>query len=67
MTRLLLIAALLLPLPNATVPGISSLRKESGWISTCGGIGCYEYRFDCATYTSRDPQGDLNRYYCYQN
>ena len=52
---------------NATVPGIRSLRKESGWISTCDGVGCHDQRFDCATYTARDPQGDLNRYDCYQN
>lgn len=39
--------------------------KESGWISTCAGIGCTGQRAICATYTHSNSEGAKVTEYCY--
>ncbi len=41
--------------------------KESGWISTCAGIGCTGWRAICATYSYTGSQGETVTVYCYRD
>jgi hypothetical protein len=68
MLRLLLFTVLL-SIASPVVRPILVVRpmmKESGWISTCDGIGCHGMRTLCATYPTRSPDGTVT-HYCYQN
>jgi len=58
-----LFVTLLLSLAN---PVVRPMAKESGWISTCDGIGCHGMRTLCATYPTRGAEGTVT-HYCYQN
>lgn len=39
--------------------------QESGWISTCAGIGCTGRRAICATYSYTSSNGGQVKNYCY--
>ncbi len=41
--------------------------KESGWISTCAGIGCTGYRSACSVYRVTSPDGAKLTNYCYMD
>jgi hypothetical protein len=43
-------------------PALRAQWKESGWISTCSGIGCQGWSFECATY----QYPGTPRFYCYR-
>jgi len=63
---LVLTALLVLPLSTSLGPGVTSFQKESGWISTCDGIGCHGRAVECATYSTSSPGGPVT-HYCYRD
>jgi hypothetical protein len=44
---------------------IRPMWKESGWISTCAGIGCTGMRALCTIYSVTSPDGSTFTNYCY--
>lgn len=64
---LILTTLLLLGVPAARLPRVSPFQKQSGWISTCDGIGCHGRRTECATYNTRNGDGSVTSHFCYED
>lgn len=62
LARVLVVAMLGVTLTPALA---HSLWQQSGWISTCAGIGCTGRKAICATYSYITSGGNEVKNYCY--
>jgi hypothetical protein len=65
MIRAMLVTAMLLAVPGVRIPRLRPFWKESGWISTCAGVGCMGRKTECFTYSIHNSDGGSEPYYCY--
>jgi hypothetical protein len=68
MIRALILTTLLLfGVPPVRLSRVRPFQKESGWISTCDGIGCHGRRSECAMYTTRNGDATFTSHFCYED